>query len=659
MRRLAILGFACGLAAVGQETVAPTPYGAGPANGDNLGGYNVLNSFEVGYRFVDVNGDVGKYRSDVNYGNGVRLLGSSLTVNSRDGHGSLFDQITIRTEGLGNDPYEIATMRVEKNKWYRYDFTWRLNDYYNPALPIAFGLHLIDTQRRLQDHDFTLLPESRFKLFVGYSRNIQEGPALSTVQEFDAGGGEFPLFENIHRLENEYRLGGEANLFGARFTVLHGWVNYSENTPFSLIAPSQSNGVTLDQFQRTEPYRGSSPYWRLNLTKQAKVWALVARYSYAGSRRNFFFDETAVGASRFGTGQNVQTLITGNGSRPMSTGNLTLSFFPGTKLTITNQTSFYNTRMNGNNSYVQVNNATLASQVINFQFLGIRDIINTTDVNFRAAKWIGVYAGYDFSTRRIDSVEAAQTPSTPQAALRAEQTNDLNSGLAGVRLHPLPPLTVNLDGEIGRASHPIFPIAERNYHILGGRAQYKLKSLLISGVVRTNYNINSISVTEYSSQARTYSATVSWTPHDWFGIDAGYSKLHLNTQSGIVYFLSGTRVTGDKSIYISNIHAVNAMAHFAIKKRVDLSVGYSRVQDVGDGRSSPFDSTEGGSTQPMFLAAQTFPLTFESPLARLSVRIHERVRWNVGYQFYHYAEKFAPRSLYDANTGYTSVLWSF
>jgi hypothetical protein len=658
MRRLIFLGFACVLTLPAQQTVAPTPDAVGPATGDNAGGYNVMNSVELGYRFRDVNGDLAQFRSDVNYGDGLRLLGSTLRVNSRDGHGGLFDEIVLRTEGLGNDPYEFSSLHVEKNKLYRYDLLWRRNDYYNPALPIAGGLHLMDTQRLLQDHDLTLLPQSRFKLFVGYSRNTEDGPALSTAHLFDPASAEFPLFENIRRLENEYRLGGEANLFGARITVLHGWVNYSETTPFSINAPEQSNGAVLDQFHRSEPYRGSSPYWRLNLQKQAKVWSAGARFSYAGSRRDFFFDETALGSDRLGAGQNLQTLITGNGTRPMSTGDLTLSFFPGSKLTVTNQTAFDNTRMSGDNSFLQVDNATLASTLIHFQFLGIRTIINSTDLTYRVARRFALYGGYHFSTRRIVSVEGVSGSASPQS-LSAEQTNDLDSGLLGLRFQPVKPLSINLDAEIGRASRPIFPIGERNYHALGGRVQYKAKTLLFTAAVRTNYNTNSVSVTASSSRARNYSADVAWTPRDWFAIDAGYSKLHLDTLSGIAYFLAGQSITGDQSVYISNIHSANLIAHFGITKRLDLGLGYSRVQDVGDGRPSPLAGTAGGSTLPLFIAAQTFPLTFESPLARVSFKIFERLRWNAGYQFYGYREQFDPQPRYSAHTGYTSLLWSF
>ncbi|HTT60712.1 MAG TPA: hypothetical protein VMG35_02685, partial [Bryobacteraceae bacterium] len=76
-----------------QQVVAPTPEPVGPPRGEDVGNYNVTQSFETGYRFALTDGDVAKYRADVNYGDGIRLLGSSLTVDSKDGHGDIFDQI--------------------------------------------------------------------------------------------------------------------------------------------------------------------------------------------------------------------------------------------------------------------------------------------------------------------------------------------------------------------------------------------------------------------------------------------------------------------------------------------------------------------------------------------------------------------------------------
>src|SRR5450432_1496772 len=122
-----------------QQVAAPTPEQVGPARGENTGNYNITQSFEIGYRWSLVGGDLGEYRSDVNFRNGLRLLSSSFSIDSKDGHGRYFDQILLNTQGLGNDPYQFANLRIQKNRVYRYDMNWRLNDYFNPGLTVAGG----------------------------------------------------------------------------------------------------------------------------------------------------------------------------------------------------------------------------------------------------------------------------------------------------------------------------------------------------------------------------------------------------------------------------------------------------------------------------------------------------------------------------------------
>src|SRR5215510_16480957 len=91
MHRL-ILFFCCLSVAETQIPVAPSPQSADSSPDETNGNYNVVNNFEAGYRFHTVGGNSFQYRSSVNYGNGVRLLGSSLAVNSVNGRGTLVDQ---------------------------------------------------------------------------------------------------------------------------------------------------------------------------------------------------------------------------------------------------------------------------------------------------------------------------------------------------------------------------------------------------------------------------------------------------------------------------------------------------------------------------------------------------------------------------------------
>jgi hypothetical protein len=658
-----LLSIALASAGIAQQTVAPTSDPVGPPRGDSLDGYNIVNSFELGYRFFTPGGNMDTYRSTVNFGNGIRLLGSSLTINSREGHGHFFDELTLTTQGLGNDPYESASLRISKNGLYRYDLLWRENAYFNPGLRTGGQLsqHLLDTTYTTQDQDFTLFPQSKFKFFLGYSRSNQEGPALSTVQLFDDRGNEFPLFENVRRVTNEYRVGSELAFFGIRLNWMRGWQDFKEDTPFSSGPQAGNNpnsNTTLTSFQRAEPTHGTSPYWRVGLFADKRRFSVNGRFTYTAGRRGFVLNESSFGTGRFGADQSQQVITFGNADRPVASGNLTVSFYPTSKLTIVNTTSAYNTRIDGSSGYLYVNDATLLSVLQYFQFFGIRTVANETDVNYQFSPQVGFYAGYNYTNRLIRSIEELTVSGTP-GSVNVNQTNQLHSGTAGIRLRPLKPLTISLGAEVGRADTPLTPVADRNYHVIDGRVQYKVKNLTLSFQTRANYNVNSVSLSTYSSHARNYSANASWMPRDWFSLDAGYSKLHLNTVGGIAYFATGQFVQGEQSYFFSNIHAANLGVRFLmLKKRADLYLGYNHVQDTGDGRSNPLGPGI-GSVLPAFQAAQTLPLTYQSPLARVSVRITERLRWNVGYQYYGYREQFYPGMDFRAHTGYSSVLWSF
>lgn len=653
-------------AVLAQPVVAPTNEPVGSPRGEDLGGYNIVQSFETGYRFRQVGGNLGKYRSDVNFGNGIRLLGSSLSINSREGQGRYFDELLLSTQGLGNDPYQFSSFRVQKNKFYRYDLLWRLNEYYNPALPVAAGQHLMDTARTMQDHNLVLLPSSPIRLFAGYSRTNQNGPALSTTNLFGTTGDEFPLFTNVRRLQNEYRLGFEVQALGARLSVLRGWEDFRDDTERDLGASAGNatdDPIALQQFHRAEPYHGSTSSWRANLLyDKSKIFSLNGRFTYAGGRRDFLFDETSLGTDRFGAARNRQVLVFGNARRPVTTASLTATVHAADKITVSNHTAFHHTRMDGDGSYRELDNGGLNLAQLDFQFLGIRTFTNTTDVNVRAGRVLGLFAGYQYSTRRIRSIEQSSIEGELDTET-AEQNNKLHAGRFGVRISPLKPVSIVLDAEIGRADRPVFTISERNYHALGGRVQYKARNIFLSAMVRTNYNFNSASLFSHSAKTRQYAVDASWTVRPWLSFDANYSKLHLDTLTGIAYFFDRQR-TSDTSVYISNIHGGHAGVRVAIGSRGEAFVGYSRIQDTGDGRqpvfAAPFVPGVTPTTiAPGTLAYQTYPLAFESPLARLSIRLHNKVRWNAGYQHYRYSEELLPVQNYRAHTGYTSLSWSF
>lgn len=649
-RTLAALLLAA-LAASAQEPVAPTPETTGPAKGENSGDYNIVDNFETGYRFSTIGGNLDNYRSNVNYGNGIRLLNSFFSINSRDGHGALFDQITLTTQGLGNDPYESANLRIAKNGLYDYDMDWRLNDYFNPGLVSggASGANLLDTRYTLQNHDLTLFPQSNIKFFLGYTRSLQDGAGLLGIQAPAISGSAVPLAGNIRREQNDYRLGNEFTVFGIRLNWFRGWEDFKEDSPYSL-APSVLATTPGASFNRFAPYHGTSPYWQVALFSQKKLYALNGRFTYTSGSRDFVVDDLAYGLSRFGI-SSLETLNQGAANRPVATGNFSFSLFPTEKITVVNSTSVYNIRTMGDSTFMQIGPNFTPPAFVNYQYLGIRLVSNDTDVNYQVNHWLGLYTGYHFTDRNITSILSANTPSYAQ-------DNQLNSGVAGLRLRPANGLTFTLDGEVGRANHPFTPQSDANYHTLGGQAHYRHKTLALTFGTRADYNFNTTSLTSYSYKSRTYSASGSWTPRNWLSFDLSYSKLHIDSVGGIAYFAGSFSPLLQQSLFLSNLHTATLQARFTLTRRVDLFVGYSRVQDTGDGRSTPTDGPA-YSTLPAIQAAQTFPVAYQAPSARVSVKINEKLRWNAGWEYYGYQDHFYNYNNYRANTGYSSLSFSF
>ncbi len=657
MRRALCL-LACLLpAASAQRTVAPTAEAVGRARGEDFKNYNLVQSYELGVRSYSVGGNEDKYRSDVNYGNGLRLLASRFSMNSKDGRARYFDELTLWTQGIRNDPYQSAGLRAQKNGWWRYDMLWRSSDYFNPALAIANGQHFIDTTRRLQDHDLTILPQSRFKFFFGYSHNSQKGPALSTSNLFDVRDDEFPLMVDVDRRQREFRVGSEFRILGVRVHWIRSWERYEERTPLRIAGPQAGNSPaersSLASFSRTEPYSGNTPGWRLNLLKEGRtMWGVNGRFTYSAGRRQFAFDETAVGSDRLGSARNRQILLGGDAQRPVATGHLTWSLFPTEKLTLANHTGFHNNRMEGNSTYVEISNSLLAFYRVDFQFLGVRNFTNATEASYQLAKRVQVHGGYQYSQRLFRSVEQ-QGFGDFTDRLETRQENRVHAGMFGMRLQPIAGMTLAMDGELGRQDQPFYPIADKDYHAMSARAWYRKKSLTLSATARSAYNFNYSGLSSHSARARTYTFDGSWQASAWLSVEAGYSKLHSDTASWLAYFASGIPVTGGRSLWVSNLRAGNLAANLSLGPRVNLSLGYSRTQDTGGGwpGASP--------ASPAFAAAQQFPMLFESPFGRLSLKITEKLRWNFGYQFYRYGEDPLPAQDYRAHTGFSSLLWTF
>lgn len=203
--------------------------------GVDQGNYNVKQSIEFGGRVTSISGDTQSYDTFVNLQQGPRLLGFTMDMNSLNHHGTWFDNFYFSNFGYGGDPNTVSRLRVSKNTWYKFDAMFRKDQNFwnyslqgnpiNPTAPFTngpagyggtvctacvlnFSPHEMNTRRKLGDYSLIVRPESPVRLRLGYSRNIVEGPAFTTIHQ----GTEQFLFADVKTTVDAYRVGMDFKL---------------------------------------------------------------------------------------------------------------------------------------------------------------------------------------------------------------------------------------------------------------------------------------------------------------------------------------------------------------------------------------------------------------------------------------------------------------
>lgn len=219
-----------------------------------MGAYVVNQSVEFGYRFTDVSSsslnsgeptNLAMYNTLVNLHTGPRLLEQTLSMQSPEHTGVLFDNVFVSSSGFGGDPNDLARARVSKYKWYDFNALfrrdWNFFDYdlfanplnpltSTPAIFINDSPHLWNAVRRMTDLDLTLMPQSAISFRVGYSRNVFEGPSFTTIPEAsDAEAIETELVQDNNVVTDTYRFGLDFKLLPGTNVSYDQFITHTHN----------------------------------------------------------------------------------------------------------------------------------------------------------------------------------------------------------------------------------------------------------------------------------------------------------------------------------------------------------------------------------------------------------------------------------------------
>ena len=676
--------------------------------GEDAGDYTVISSVEFGYRGISVDGDHNKYQSDLNYKAGPRVFDSSFFLKSRNGDGSLFETFLVNSTGWGADPFGNVRASAEQPEWYRFDATYRrfkyfrfLNNFANPSWvfsPAQFsrppnpdtGNRGVDTRIHLGDFDLTLLPKNeRIRFNVGYSPERYSGPAFISYR---GGGNEFVMLSQVKSRANDFRVGADGKLGPVNISFLQGFRRFRDDTGIDLgVVPginANPAAASLTSFQRDEPARGSVNYTRLSVqTLVAKKLDITGRIIYSKAEQNFSFIETFTGRnwnpritgfppSPPAATPNIlnpsQYNLTGTSERPNWLGDLGLTLWATDKLRISNTIKVETFEINGDALFSDFFSVTRGTRTDTIGFsnrnvntnIEYRKIQNTIEGDYQFNRNYSIHLGYRYGTRRITEAISGFNLGTnaPAPIIPESHTEDNHTHvfIGGFKARPANDWTIYFDAEHGTADNVFSRIGNYDFTNIRGKMRFKPTSRLgfnVAVIAKNNANPTEaagVSLEDFgvSIKSRIFTSSIDWTASSKFSISTGYNYHWINSKSVIDYFFNGVQHPFGLSLYYvrNNYFFVESVARIA--PRTTLFTAYRINKDNGQG-----NRVADPTGRPGTLIA-SYPMSFQSPETRLAIKLHHRLDWNVGYQYYNYNEStiVGPRPQnYHAHLPYTSL----
>ncbi|MDD5542800.1 MAG: hypothetical protein PHX83_06460 [Acidobacteriia bacterium] len=645
-----------------------------PSDGITLGNYNVNTDAELGVRFLATEGDFNKYRSDLNYGRGFRLFNFDFLAQSKEGQGKLFDKFQVNASGWGGDPNEFLRILVEKNKWYRFDSNIRQFDYFNNLTNLALNQHTADLGRKFGDFNLTLLPDNRyFKGYVGYTYDSSTGLATST---YDYSRDEFLIQVPTRSIAHDYRLGFDAKVWVFDISFLQGIRYFKDDSRYLIPSFNPGNNPTnssvINFLDRELPTRGREPFTRFSAhTLLAKKLDFTGRFIYTGALSNYTMTEHVTGVDS--SGNNILSdnfLAAGQAKRHNGAGDIGLTFFATDRLTLSETFRVSTFQISGgeplSESEFRTRTTSFGTTVLPplfvsslmFRFIDYRLIQNTLEGDYRVNPNLSFHAGYRYSDRRtiVGSSDQGLGLSPAGTPLTLDTVNNhTNSVFAGFMARPVSIWTVYFDVDHGTADNVFTRISNYNYNNFRIRSRLKpSKNFAINASLVTKDNNDPTETVAgqlfgTDIKARTISTSLDWLPSSKFSLTGGYTLNSITSDASIIFFLNGVQTNGD-SQYFMRDHYMFFNTNIQLHKRATLFLAYRISKDLGQGNRVASSPNQ---------ILSSYPLSFQSPEARLTVKVREHVDWNLGWQYFSYHEKLLNIQNYHANLPYTSVRFTF
>jgi hypothetical protein len=582
-------GLALSLTALAQNPQTP--------KGTRKYGYAIHQSVDLGGHVADYYGSGAMYDTLVNLQTGPRLLGQTLDMHALPGSKHLlFDQLFTQSTGYGGDPNDYSVLRMSKGKLYEFDGSFRRDRQYfdynlldNPLVPAGLtsngytfpqvenSPHLFNTVRRMTDGTLTMFPISKLSFHAEYTRDIMEGPTLSSYHQ----GTDALLQQNWKNTTDTWRMGIRWKALPRtvirydqiieRYLGNTSWqlaglnLQLSDGTPVSLgfdntsvpsckdkqsaILSDATNPPTADatcngflQYSRTEPIRTLFPTEELSFQSSSiKNVEMNGRLVYTGASSDVSQYNESFSGLETRTGNREITTTGSANARRVSVGvDYGLVWQLASKVSLAEQYDLYDFRIPGNDFYLATSysgtsmltspSATGTQTLTNDSYyLGQKTQENTVTARWNASTRLSLSLGYRYRVRNI----RRRSPDTDIIDIHQQ------GAILGADFQPIRNWKLYGNIELGYADNAYVQTSPRQFQDYQIRTTYQPKewanfSLSFDDLEQRN----NVEYVNHLDHDRALAADVDLSPSQHYGVDLSYGYLDYFSETDECYTIS-------------------------------------------------------------------------------------------------------------------------
>ena len=586
----------------------------------------ITGSVDVGYRWVsDPAGSFNTYRSIVNLGSGVKLLGTEFSI--VDPKKKFFDRIDTRAYNWGDDPYTTIHVNARKQRLYDFNADYRNIAYFsampsfaNPLLSRGSLLNerSFDTQRRFSSFDLDIFPSRAIVPYLSYGRSSGSGNGVTT---FVTDANEYAVPDRIRDSIEDFRGGVRFEFLRVHFNLEQGGTRFKDDQQLyssGTVNPGNRDtrflGQTLQLTNLLQSYgiRGTSIYSKAAITASPVSWLdVTGQLLYSQPQTDINYQQSNAG--NFVDQRNLlffttqQYLLSATAKLPRTSGNIGVEVRPLRRVRILE--SWLTDRLHTASS-VALPSQT-ARLVTNYSQQEIDVLVDVT------AK-LTVRGGYRYVWGDASSVVL------PLTGLNAFDSGKLDRhvGIGGFSFRPGSKLSFSGEFEGASSGASYFRTSLHDYQRMHARGQYQvLSTLLLAADFSLLANQNPAAGAQYDYLARQNSLSLHWTPKALkFTIDGDYTR---STMRSDIFYLIPQTLTPERSFYRDNAHLLTALLNVPLPSYRGIAAKL----------------TAGGS---FAISAGSRPTNYFQPLIGLYVPVNKKLMWVSQWHYYGYSEPFYP-----------------